>query len=207
MSATDDARYMDLALALARAQQGRTAPNPAVGCVLVKDGRILSTGSTQDGGRPHAERVALDAAGSAARGATAYVTLEPCAHHGQTPPCADALITAGIERVVVACRDRFPAVAGRGIAMLEESGIRVETGVRANDALMLYDGFFMRVECGRPLIRADGRRRGFDAELTATTLETAKAEILAHGAAGRNRVRIAPGHPLAGQDWTAVFVD
>ena len=114
---------------------------------------------------------------------------------------------AGVERVVVACRDRFPQVAGRGIAMLEKSGIPVEIGMREDDALMLYHGFFMRVEYGRPLVRADGRRRGFDAELTATTLETAKAEILAHGAAGRNRVRIAPGHPLAGQDWTTVFVD
>ncbi|RKR03724.1 bifunctional diaminohydroxyphosphoribosylaminopyrimidine deaminase/5-amino-6-(5-phosphoribosylamino)uracil reductase RibD [Maricaulis maris] len=201
MTALDDARYMGLALALARARQGHTAPNPAVGCVLVKNGRILATGATQDGGRPHAERVALDAAGAAAQGATAYVTLEPCAHHGQTPPCADALIAAAVSRVVIACLDRFPQVAGRGIARLEAAGIAVDTGLGGTAAGQLYAGFFSRVETGRPEIRVDARLRGYDATLTATTPHEAESELKAHGEAGRNRIRIAPEHPLAGRDW------
>ena len=201
MNPLDDARYMDLALALARSQQGRTAPNPAVGCVLVANGRILATGATRDGGRPHAERVALENAGAAARTATAYVTLEPCAHHGQTPPCADALIDAGVQRVVVACQDRFPLVAGQGIARLESAGIQVETGLRGDDAGRLYAGFFSRIESGRPEVRIDARTIGYDATLAATTPDEADIELLALGEAGLNRVRIAPGNPLATQSW------
>ncbi|WP_291841612.1 bifunctional diaminohydroxyphosphoribosylaminopyrimidine deaminase/5-amino-6-(5-phosphoribosylamino)uracil reductase RibD [Maricaulis sp.] len=201
MSSLDDARHIDLALALARSQQGKTAPNPAVGCVLVKDGNIVATGATQDGGRPHAERVALETAGTAARGATVYVTLEPCAHHGQTPPCADALVAAGVKRVVIACRDRFDQVAGRGISRLEDAGIQVQVGLRSEDAHILYAGFFSRIETGRPEVRVDARPRGYDATLAATTPHEAEAEIRAHGEAGRNRVRIAADNPLAAHDF------
>ena len=203
MSARDDALYMDLALALARAQQGHTAPNPAVGCVLVKHGVILATGATQEGGRPHAERVALDAAGAAAHGATAYVTLEPCAHHGQTPPCADGLVEAGIARVVIACLDPFPQVDGRGLARLEAAGVAVECGLREADARAHHAGFFTRLATDRPLVFVDARKRGYDATLSATTLDAARLELDALGSAGKNRVRIAPDHPLAQIDWAA----
>jgi len=115
----DDTRYMQLALSLGRRNQGRTGANPAVGCVIVLDGLIVGRGWTQSGGRPHAETVALAQAGSAAQGATAYVTLEPCAHVGQTPPCAEALIKAGIARVVYAVQDTDARVDGAGFAMLK----------------------------------------------------------------------------------------
>ena len=146
-----DARFMAGALALARRGLGRVAPNPAVGCVLVKDGRIVGRGWTQYGGRPHAEAEALRRAGGAAKGAIAYVTLEPCAHHGKTPPCADALIEAGIKRAVVALEDPDPRVSGRGIAMLRDAGIEVTLGVERGDAAALNQGFFLKVEHGRPL--------------------------------------------------------
>ena len=120
---------MRTALALAARGLGRVWPNPAVGCVLVRDGRVVGRGWTQPGGRPHAETEALGRAGDAARGATAYVTLEPCDHHGVTPPCADALIAAGIARAVVAVEDPDPRVDGRGIARLRAAGIAVTTGV------------------------------------------------------------------------------
>ena len=143
---------MALALELGRRGQGQTWPNPAVGCVIVKEGRIVGRGWTQPGGRPHAEPVALAQAAEAARGATAYVTLEPCAHHGQTPPCAEALIAAGVARVVVAIGDSDERVAGRGLEMLRAAGIAVETGVCAEEAARDLKGFFLRVEEGRPFL-------------------------------------------------------
>ena len=143
---------MDHALRLARRGLGNVWPNPAVGCVLVREGRIVGRGWTQPGGRPHAERMALDAAGAAARGATAYVTLEPCAHHGRTPPCAEALIAAGVTRVVSALTDPDPRVAGRGHAMLRAAGIGVTEGVRADAAAALQRGFLTRVTLGRPMV-------------------------------------------------------
>lgn len=143
---------MALALSLGRRAQGKCWPNPAVGCVIVRDGRIVGRGHTRPGGRPHAERVALDRAGSAARGATAYVTLEPCAHHGQTPPCAKALIEAGIARVVVPLQDSDPRVSGKGIAMLRSAGVEVTTGVLAAEARADLAGFFRKVETGRPWV-------------------------------------------------------
>src|SRR5262245_6862646 len=121
----DDARWMRLALTLAERALGTTAPNPAVGCVIVRDGRVIARGVTAPGGRPHAEAVALASAGAGARGATVYVTLEPCAHHGQTPPCADMLVAAGVARVVIAAADTDPRVAGRGAARLDGAGISV----------------------------------------------------------------------------------
>ncbi|SDE35415.1 bifunctional diaminohydroxyphosphoribosylaminopyrimidine deaminase/5-amino-6-(5-phosphoribosylamino)uracil reductase RibD [Rhodobacter capsulatus] len=145
-----DSRFLRLALALAGRGLGNVWPNPAVGCVIVQDGRIVGRGWTQPGGRPHAERRALDQAGAAARGATAYVTLEPCAHHGKTPPCAAALIAAGVARVVSALEDPDPRVSGRGHAMLRAAGIAVETGVLAAEARAAQAGFLNRIERGRP---------------------------------------------------------
>lgn len=146
---------MTAALGLARRGLGRVWPNPAVGSVLVRpdlDGRIVGRGWTQPGGRPHAETEALARAGAAARGATAYVTLEPCAHHGETPPCSEALIAAGVARVVVAAGDPDPRVSGKGISMLEAAGISVSTGVCAAAAQDLNAGFFLRVVENRPLV-------------------------------------------------------
>ena len=152
MTAASDARFMALALSLGRRGMGRVWPNPAVGCVIVRDGLIIGRGWTADGGRPHAETAALAQAGSAARGATAYVTLEPCAHHGQTPPCAEALVAAGIARVVIATGDPDARVAGRGIAILRDAGIAVETGVLQRQAQRDHAGFFLRVTENRPFV-------------------------------------------------------
>ncbi|WP_415394094.1 bifunctional diaminohydroxyphosphoribosylaminopyrimidine deaminase/5-amino-6-(5-phosphoribosylamino)uracil reductase RibD [Paracoccus sp. SJTW-4] len=143
---------MDHALRLARRGLGNVWPNPAVGCVIVAAGRVVGRGWTQPGGRPHAERMALDAAGAAARGATAYVTLEPCAHHGRAPPCADALLAAGVARVVSALTDPDPRVAGRGHARLCAAGIEVVEGVRSAPATELQRGFLSRVTLGRPMV-------------------------------------------------------
>jgi diaminohydroxyphosphoribosylaminopyrimidine deaminase/5-amino-6-(5-phosphoribosylamino)uracil reductase len=150
---TTDARMMTEAIGLARSVLGSTAPNPAVGCVIAVGDRIIGRGATQPGGRPHAEVMALAEAGAAARGATAYVTLEPCAHHGQTPPCADALIAAGVARVVVAhAHDPDPRVQGRGIARLTAAGILVETGLMEAEARAIIAGFAKRVTEGLPWV-------------------------------------------------------
>ncbi len=147
-----DLRFMRLALALGQRGHGNTWPNPAVGCVLVQGTRIVGRGWTQPGGRPHAEVMALTQAGDAAAGATAYVTLEPCAHTGQTPPCASALIAAGVSRVVVALSDPDTRVAGKGITMLQAAGIIVETGCCADQARLDQRGFLSRVTQNRPLV-------------------------------------------------------
>jgi diaminohydroxyphosphoribosylaminopyrimidine deaminase/5-amino-6-(5-phosphoribosylamino)uracil reductase len=152
VSAEADRRFMALALSLGRRGRGRVWPNPAVGCVIVKDGRLLGRGWTGDGGRPHAETQALAQAGAAARGADVFVTLEPCAHHGRTPPCAAALVAAGVGRVVVACGDPDPRVAGRGLAMLRAAGIAVATGVMEAEARADHAGFLRRVTEGRPFV-------------------------------------------------------
>lgn len=146
----DDRRFMAHAIALGRRGLGRVWPNPAVGCVIVRDGRVVGRGWTRDGGRPHAEPVALAQAGAAARGATAYVSLEPCAHHGQTPPCAEALVAAGVARVVTALEDPDPRVAGGGHAILRAAGIAVTTGVLAAEARRANEGFLSRITRGRP---------------------------------------------------------
>jgi diaminohydroxyphosphoribosylaminopyrimidine deaminase/5-amino-6-(5-phosphoribosylamino)uracil reductase len=143
---------MQVALGLARRVVGQVWPNPAVGCVLVKEGRVIGRGHTGPGGRPHAETVALARAGAAAKGATAYVSLEPCSHHGRTPPCADALVAAGIAKAVVAVEDPDPRVSGRGLARLRQAGIAVECGLYAEAAAELNAGFFLRVRDGRPLV-------------------------------------------------------
>lgn len=142
---------MRAALALARRSLGRTWPNPAVGCVIVRDGRVIARGRTQDGGRPHGEADAIAHATESLEGATAYVTLEPCSHHGKSPPCADALIDAGIARVVSALEDPYPQVNGRGHARLRAAGIAVEVGEGAKEAAEINAGFLLRVREGRPL--------------------------------------------------------
>lgn len=147
-----DTRHMRHALALAARGLGNTWPNPAVGCVIVSDGRVVGRGWTQPGGRPHAERMALAQAGAAARGATAYVTLEPCAHHGQSSPCAEALVKAGIARVVSATTDPDPRVAGRGHEILRAAGIEVSEQVLERQARLLNRGFFLRVTEKRPMV-------------------------------------------------------
>ena len=149
----DDTAHMRAALALAARGLGNTWPNPAVGCVIVApDGRVVGRGWTQPGGRPHAETEALARAGEAARGATAYVTLEPCSHWGRTPPCCDALIRAGIRRVVVATGDPDPRVDGRGLARLRAAGVTVELGLGGEAARRLNAGFARRITRGLPLV-------------------------------------------------------
>src|SRR5882724_2225596 len=150
--ARDDLIHMRAAIALARRSLGRSWPNPAVGCVLVKDGCVVGRGWTQPGGRPHAETEALNRAGELAAGATAYVSLEPCSHHGQTGPCAEALIAAGIARAVVAMEDPDPRVAGRGLEKLRAAGIAVALGPLAAEAADLNAGFLSRIKSSRPLL-------------------------------------------------------
>lgn len=143
---------MRTALGLAARGLGNVWPNPAVGCLIVRDGLPVGRGWTRPGGRPHAETVALDQAGDAARGATAYVTLEPCAHHGKTPPCSDALIAAGIARAVIAAPDPDPRVDGRGIAALQAAGIAVTADIMRGEAESLNAGFLSRLHRRRPLV-------------------------------------------------------
>lgn len=179
----EDRRFMAAAIRLSRRHLGQTGTNPSVGTLIVRDGLIVGRGVTAIGGRPHAETQALIEAGEAARGATAYVTLEPCAHHGRTPPCANALVTAGIARVVGAAADPDPRVAGRGYAILRDAGIEVVEGVLAHDAADLMAGYLMRSLRKRPevilklAVSADGMigRRG-DGQ-TRITGEIARAQV------------------------------
>lgn len=152
-SSTD---YSHMAFALRLAEKGlfTATPNPRVGCVLARNGKVVGTGWHERAGGPHAEVYALRAAGTAARGATAYLTLEPCSHHGRTPPCAEALVRAGIQRAVVAMQDPNPLVSGRGIRLLEEAGIKVQTGLREAEARVLNMGFITRMVRKRPWVRA-----------------------------------------------------
>ena len=189
-----DRRLMAAALRLGRRNLGQTAPNPAVGAIIVRDGAgepvVVGRGWTAAGGRPHAETEALAEAGEAARGATAYVTLEPCSHHGKTPPCADALIAAGIARVVYAVDDPDPRVAGGGRAMLEDAGIAVTSGVLRDEAARDLAGHLSRVTRGRPhvilklAVSADGmigRREGERMMITSrpalTMVQAMRAEV------------------------------
>lgn len=143
---------MKLAISLARATSGQTSPNPAVGAVLIKDGCLLSTGVHLEVGTPHAEVHAISAAGPTANGATLYVTLEPCSHYGKTPPCAEAIINSGIQKVFVACLDPNPLVAGRGIELLKKAGITVEVGLCEEEALLLNEKFFHFIKTNTPFV-------------------------------------------------------
>lgn len=179
---TLDPAHMLHALRLAQRSLGQVAPNPAVGCVIVsRDGRVVGRGRTAKGGRPHAETVALAQAGIAARAATAYVTLEPCSHLGQTPPCAEALIAAGVARVVVAIGDPDLRVNGRGLGLLRAAGIEVVEGVCRAEAATLNAGFFLRIRHNRPLVTLkiaqslDGRTATATGESQWITGEAARA--------------------------------
>jgi diaminohydroxyphosphoribosylaminopyrimidine deaminase/5-amino-6-(5-phosphoribosylamino)uracil reductase len=154
MLSVEDSKWMAQALHLAERGLYTTTPNPRVGCVLVKDGKLIAEGWHERAGEPHAEAHALRNASSAAKGAAAYVTLEPCSHHGRTPPCADALIAAGVARVIVAMQDPNPQVAGQGIARLREAGIEVECGLMEASARALNAGFVSRMTRGLPLLRS-----------------------------------------------------
>lgn len=160
-----DESFMRAALSLGRRRLGQTGDNPAVGALVVRDGVVLAQGWTERGGRPHAEAMALAAAGEGARGATLYVTLEPCSHHGRSPPCADAVIASGVARVVSATEDPNPAVSGRGHAMLREAGIEVVTGVCEADARRAHRGHILRVTRTRPTVtlKLAETRDGFSA--------------------------------------------
>jgi diaminohydroxyphosphoribosylaminopyrimidine deaminase/5-amino-6-(5-phosphoribosylamino)uracil reductase len=173
---------MRAALALARRSLGRTWPNPSVGCVIVRDGRVIARGRTREGGRPHAEADAIAHAGEPLKGATVYVTLEPCSHHGRTPPCADALVAAGVARVVSALEDPDPRVKGQGHARLKAAGIAVEVGDSAAQAAEINAGFLLRVQEGRPLFHLklasslDGRIATASGESKWITGEAARAD-------------------------------
>jgi len=186
----DDLSHMRAALALARRGLGNAWPNPSVGCVLVREGRVVGRAVTAPGGRPHAEPLALAMAGEAALAATAYVTLEPCCHHGRTPPCTDALIAAGIARAVIATRDPDPRVNGAGIARLRAAGIVVEEGLLGAEAEEVNAGFFSRVRRGRPLLTLklastlDGRIATRTGESRWITGEPARR--MAHALRGRH---------------------
>jgi diaminohydroxyphosphoribosylaminopyrimidine deaminase / 5-amino-6-(5-phosphoribosylamino)uracil reductase len=183
LSKAADQRFMQLALALGRRGQGRAWPNPAVGAVVVKDGVIVGRGWTQPGGRPHAEPEALGRAGEATRGATLYVTLEPCSHVGKSPPCADAIIAAGISRVVSAIEDPNPVVAGQGHAKLRAAGITVDIGLGAAEAARDHAGHFRRVRDKRPqvilklAVSSDGKIGAAGHKPIAITGEAAKNRV------------------------------
>ena len=174
---------MRLALALGRRGLGNTWPNPAVGAVIVKDGIIIGRGWTQPGGRPHAETEALRQAGAAAKGATLYVTLEPCSHHGKTPPCADAIVAAGIARVVSAIEDPNPDVAGQGHARLRKAGIEIVIGMCADEARKAHAGHIRRILNGRPhitlklAVSADGKAALADRKPVQITGEETRARV------------------------------
>jgi diaminohydroxyphosphoribosylaminopyrimidine deaminase/5-amino-6-(5-phosphoribosylamino)uracil reductase len=178
-----DRRFMQLALNLGRRGLGRTWPNPAVGAVVVKDGIIVGRGWTQPGGRPHAEPVALQRAGQAARGATLYVTLEPCSHVGKSLPCTDAVIASGIARVVAPIEDPNPEVAGQGFAKLRAAGIAVDVGLGAKEAAYAHAGHFRRIRDHRPhvilklAISADGKIGASGRKPVAITGETAGRRV------------------------------
>lgn len=179
----DDLRFMSRALQLAERGLYTTHPNPRVGCVVVQAGQVVGEGAHLRAGEAHAEVYALRQAGQAAQGATAYVTLEPCSHFGRTPPCADALVAAGVKRVVVAMRDPNPLVSGRGIQRLEAQGVQVDVGVLEAQARALNPGFIRRMETGQPYVRVklamslDGRTAMHSGESQWITGSAARADV------------------------------
>ncbi|MHB1513700.1 MAG: bifunctional diaminohydroxyphosphoribosylaminopyrimidine deaminase/5-amino-6-(5-phosphoribosylamino)uracil reductase RibD [Acidiferrobacter sp.] len=196
MSAAQDSAHMARALELACGGMATTAPNPRVGCVIVRDGRVVGEGFHVRPGEPHAERLALQEAGPSARGATAYVTLEPCCHTGRTPPCTDALLASGVARVVAAMEDPDPRVAGGGLARLRASGVAVEAGLMASEAARLNRGFVSRVTRGRPFtiakvgVSLDGRTALLSGESQWITGPEARADV--------QRLRAVSGAVLTG---------
>ncbi len=193
-TAADDARFMGRAIELAVERMGQTWPNPAVGCVIVKDGEIVSEAATAPGGRPHAEEQAVPAAGKAAKGATAYVTMEPCgARSSGRKSCSHFLTEAGVGRVVVAAVDPSPFASGRGVDRLRKAGLEVETGLMADEAAVLYEGYLHRVETGRPMVRISADGEGFDARFAASPKSDLATELKRLGEAGYTRLWTAPG--------------
>ena len=194
MSAADDAVWMARAIDLAKARMGETWPNPSVGCVIVKDGQVVAEEATAPGGRPHAEEQAVPEAGDAARGATAYVTLEPCgARSSGRKSCSHYLSEAGVARVVVAAVDPSPFAAGRGVERLRKAGLEVETGLLADEASVLYEGYLHRVETGRPMVRISEDGKGFDARFAASAKADLATELNRLGEAGYTRVWVGAG--------------
>lgn len=183
MFSTEDYQYMARALRLAERGLFTTDPNPRVGCVLVREGEVIGEGWHERAGEPHAEINALQQAGPRATGATAYVTLEPCCHQGRTPPCTDALIAAGVTRVVAAMEDPNPQVAGQGLQALQQAGIKASAGVLSGEAAKLNAGFVMRMQQGRPLVRCkmamslDGRTAMAGGESQWITGEAARRDV------------------------------
>ncbi|WP_291832164.1 bifunctional diaminohydroxyphosphoribosylaminopyrimidine deaminase/5-amino-6-(5-phosphoribosylamino)uracil reductase RibD [Brevundimonas sp.] len=192
--ASDDIRFMGRAIALAKARMGQTWPNPAVGCVIVRDGEVVSEAATAPGGRPHAEEQAVPAAGDRARGATAYVTMEPCgARSSGRTSCSHFLMDAGVARVVVAAVDPSPFASGRGVERLRKAGLEVETGLLSQEAAVLYEGYLHRVETGRPMVRVDDTGEGFDARFAASSRADLATELKRLGEAGYTRLWVGPG--------------
>jgi diaminohydroxyphosphoribosylaminopyrimidine deaminase/5-amino-6-(5-phosphoribosylamino)uracil reductase len=193
MSDTDEG-FMRQAIDLALAQMGQTWPNPAVGCVIVKDGVVISQAATAPGGRPHAEEQAAPAAGEAARGATAYVTMEPCgARSSGRISCSQYLVEAGVSRVVVAAVDPSPFASGRGVERLRQAGLEVLTGVLSADAAVLYEGYLHRLETGRPMVRISEDGAGYDARFAASARADLVTELNRLGEAGYTRLWTTPG--------------
>ena len=189
-----DSDFMGRAIDLALAEMGKTWPNPAVGCVLVKDGEIVSEAATAPGGRPHAEEQAVPAAGERAKGATAYVTMEPCgARSSGRKSCSHFLAEAGVMRVVVACVDPSPFASGRGVERLRQAGLEVETGLLSDRAAVLYEGYLHRLETGRPMVRISDDGEGFDGRFAASPKADLTTELKRLGEAGYTRLWTAPG--------------
>lgn len=188
-----DARYMMQALDLARARLGQTAPNPSVGCVIVREGVVVGAAATAPTGRPHAEPQAVQLAGAQVQGATVYVTLEPCAHQGATPPCVDTLISADPARVVIATTDPDPRTAGASIRRLKAAGIIVDLGVCEAAAIDLNAGFFKRLATGMPLVQAAATGARYDAAFDWRSHETATEALLRQGRAGLTRLWVPIG--------------
>jgi diaminohydroxyphosphoribosylaminopyrimidine deaminase / 5-amino-6-(5-phosphoribosylamino)uracil reductase len=198
-ASASDERFMARAIELARARLGKTAPNPSVGCVIVRDGESVGEGVTGDGGRPHAEEIALRAAGDAADNATAYVCLEPCnARTSGALSCSQLLVEAGIARVVIACEDPHP-LGAHGVSRLGAAGVEVMLGVLREEAETLNCGFFKLIVTGRPWLAIDANPSTYDAEFSLARDETFEAALDRLGKQGLTRIFVRPGTPLAAQ--------
>lgn len=196
-TAVDDEHFMMRAIEIAQHQMGRTAPNPPVGCVLVKDGVIIAEAATGDGGKPHAEEAALQMVGEASRGATAYVTLEPChTRSSGAPGCSDRLISAGVKRVVVAVEDHHPT-ATDGLTKLRDAGVETKIGCLKDKALELVAGFFKVLDAGRPLVGVSASMDTYDAEFYLAPGESFEGALKRMSDEGKTRIRVMPGSPLA----------
>lgn len=204
---TSDERFMARALGLARAQLGRTAPNPSVGCVIVRGGAIVGEGATGDGGRPHAEEIALGIAGEMARGAAAYVSLEPCnVRSSGSLSCSQLLVEAGVTRVIVACEDPHP-LGAHGVSRLGAAGVEVMLGVLHAEAEALNRGFFKAITTGRPWLAIDPDPSTYDGEFDLARNETYEAALDRLGKAGLTRIFVRPGTALAAQLGARGLVD